>query len=54
MPTPKPKTPVGPAAVKMLQKQVSPAGVKKKAVSDKKATDKKYPGLYTRPVNRNK
>ena len=46
-PTPKvTKAPVGPAAVKALQKQVSGAGVKKTEVNNKKAIDKKYPGLY--------
>lgn len=42
----KPKPPVGAEAIKKLQQQVSPAGVKKKAASDLKATKKKYPGLY--------
>lgn len=36
----------GPAAVKALQDRVSPAGVKKAEANAKKATDKKYPGLY--------
>ena len=40
------KAPVGPAAVKALQKQVSKAGVAKAEVNAKKAIDKKYPGLY--------
>ena len=42
----KPAALTGPAAVKALQDRVSPAGVKKAAVAAKKATDKKYPGLY--------
>jgi Flp pilus assembly protein TadG len=37
---------VGPAAVAELQRQVSPAGVKKAETGAKKAIDKKYPGLY--------
>lgn len=45
-PTPKPKAPTGPDAVKAYQNQVSPSGVKKKEISDMKATNKKYPGLY--------
>ena len=50
-PTPKPtakatKAPVGAAAVKALQKQVSKAGVAKSEVKQKQAIDKKYPGLY--------
>jgi hypothetical protein len=36
----------GPAAVEALQKRVSPAGVKKAEMDAKKATNKKYPGLY--------
>ena len=40
------KAPVGPAAVKVLQKQVSKAGVAKSEVKQKQAIDKKYPGLY--------
>jgi hypothetical protein len=35
----------GPAAVRELQRQVSPAGVKKAEANAKKAIDKKYPGL---------
>ena len=40
------KAPVGPAAVKVLQKQVSKAGVKQSEFKQKQAIDKKYPGLY--------
>jgi hypothetical protein len=40
------KTLTGPAAVKALQKRVSPSGVKKAEMDAKKATNKKYPGLY--------
>jgi len=36
----------GPAAVEALQSRVSPAGVKKAEMDAKKATNKKYPGLY--------
>lgn len=36
----------GPAAVEALQRRVSPSGVKKAESDAKKATDKKYPGLY--------
>ena len=36
----------GPAAVAALQKRVSPSGVKKAEMDAKKATNKKYPGLY--------
>jgi hypothetical protein len=36
----------GPAAIAELQRQVSPSGVKKAESGVKKATDKKYPGLY--------
>ena len=35
----------GPAAVRELQRQVSPAGVKKAEMDAKKAIAKKYPGL---------
>ena len=41
----KPKTLTGPAAVRELQRQVSPAGVKKAEMDAKKAIAKKYPGL---------
>ena len=40
-----PKTLTGPAAVRELQRQVSPAGVKKAEMDAKKAIAKKYPGL---------
>lgn len=40
------KTLTGPAAVKALQDRVSPSGVKKAEMDAKKATNKKYPGLY--------
>jgi hypothetical protein len=36
----------GPAAIKELQRQVSPKGVKKTEEGAKKGLDKKYPGLY--------
>jgi hypothetical protein len=36
----------GPAAVKEIQRQVSPKGIKKTESGAKKAIDKKYPGLY--------
>jgi len=36
----------GPAAVKEIQRQVSPSGVKKTESGAKKGLDKKYPGLY--------
>jgi hypothetical protein len=36
----------GPAAVEAIQRRTSPAGVKKAEMDAKKATDKKYPGLY--------
>lgn len=42
----KPKPLTGPAAVDALQKRVSPSGVKKAEMDAKKATNKKYPGLY--------
>ena len=46
-PKPKPTPKVtGPAAIKEIQRQVSPKGVKKAEEGAKKATDKKYPGLY--------
>ncbi len=45
-PTVKSKPLTGPAAVEALQKRVSPAGVKKAEIDAKKATNKKYPGLY--------
>jgi hypothetical protein len=44
--TPKPATLTGPAAVKEIQRQVSPAGVKQAEIKQKLATKKKYPGLY--------
>jgi hypothetical protein len=43
------KTPMsltGPAAVEAIQRRTSPAGVKKAEKDAKKATKKKYPGLY--------
>ena len=43
---PKAKPLTGPAAVAELQRQVSPGGMKKSEAAKKKATDKKYPGLY--------
>jgi hypothetical protein len=36
----------GPAAVEALQRRVSSAGVRQAEAGAKKATDKKYPGLY--------
>jgi hypothetical protein len=46
-PAPLPQKPLrGPAAIKELQRQVSPSGVKKTESGAKKAIDKKYPGLY--------
>jgi len=42
---PTPKV-TGPAAVKEIQRQVSPKGVKKTESGAKKGIDKKYPGLY--------
>ena len=36
----------GPAAVEAIQRRTSPAGVKKAEMDAKKATNKKYPGLY--------
>lgn len=36
----------GPAAVEAIQRRTSPAGVKKAEMDAKKATKKKYPGLY--------
>ena len=44
-PKPTPKL-TGPAAIKEIQRQVSPSGVKKTESGAKKAIDKKYPGLY--------
>ena len=46
-PKPKPtKKLTGDAAIKAYQKEISPRGVKEKSLADKKAIDKKYPGLY--------
>jgi hypothetical protein len=42
----KPKPLTGPAAVEAIQRRTSPAGVKKAEKDAKKATKKKYPGLY--------
>ena len=36
----------GPAAIEAIQRRTSPAGVKKAEMDAKKATNKKYPGLY--------
>jgi hypothetical protein len=36
----------GQAAIDAMQRRVSPAGVKKAEMDAKKATNKKYPGLY--------
>ncbi len=44
-PTTKAKPLTGPAAVRELQRQVSPAGVKKAEINAKKAIAKKYPDL---------
>lgn len=42
-----PKKPLrGPDAIKEIQRQVSPKGVKKTESGAKKGLDKKYPGLY--------
>ena len=42
-----PKKPLrGPDAIKEIQRQVSPKGVKKAESGAKKGLDKKYPGLY--------
>ena len=53
MPTPKPKsTPnppkklTGEAAAKAYQKSISPKGMASASAAQKKALDKKYPGLY--------
>jgi hypothetical protein len=51
MATSKPKPPTGAEAARILRQQVSPAGVKKKAIADKKAIDKKYPGLYKKSTS---
>ena len=40
------KTLTGPDAIKEIQRRTSPAGVKKAEIDAKKATNKKYPGLY--------
>jgi predicted flavoprotein YhiN len=40
------KTLTGPDAIKEIQRRTSTAGVKKAEVDAKKATNKKYPGLY--------
>ena len=53
-PTPKPKSTkkpkplTGPAAVEAIQRRTSFAGVKKAEKDAKKATKKKYPGLYNK------
>ena len=44
--TKKPMPLKGPAAIKEIQRQVSPKGVKKTEEGAKKGLDKKYPGLY--------
>ena len=46
MPKVIPKPLTGPAAIKEIQRQVSPAGVKQAEIKQKLATKKKYPGLY--------
>ena len=43
---PMPRTLTGPDAIKEIQRRTSPAGVKKAEMDAKKATNKKYPGLY--------
>jgi hypothetical protein len=48
-PAPLPKRPkslTGADAIKEIQRRTSPAGVKKAEMDAKKATNKKYPGLY--------
>jgi len=42
----KPKPPVGVAAIKAYQEQVSPKGMAAAEAAARKALDKKYPGLY--------
>jgi len=42
----KPKPPVGAAAIKAYQEQVSPKGMASAEAKARKALDKKYPGLY--------
>lgn len=48
----KPKPLTGPAAVAEIQRRTSPAGVKKAEMDAKKATNKKYPGLYKTPASK--
>ena len=43
---PKPAVLTGPAAIKEIQRQVSPSGVKQAEIKQKLAIKKKYPGLY--------
>ena len=43
---PKPAPLTGPAAVREIQRQVSPSGMKQTEIKQKLAIKKKYPGLY--------
>lgn len=44
----------GDAAIKEYQRQVSPSGMASAAAANRKAIDKKYPGLYITPKPRAK
>lgn len=51
MPTPKPKAPTGAAAVRELQRQVSPAGVAAAEAKARKAVEKKNGYVTTKVEN---
>jgi hypothetical protein len=44
--TPMPKQLTGEAAARQYQKEISPKGMASASAAQKKALDKKYPGLY--------
>ena len=46
-PSPKPKKLTGDAAIKEYQRQISPKGMASASAMNKKAIEKKYPGMFT-------
>ena len=54
-PSPKPKKLTGDAAIKEYQRQISPKGMASASAMQKKAIERKYPGMYTpAPVTKTK
>jgi hypothetical protein len=49
-PSPSPKKLTGDAAIREYQRQISPKGMASASAMNRKAIDKKYPGLYKSPT----